>query len=76
MPVLSAMIRGADDGNDIIVLDYKEDDLDQIFDKFFANKGWTFLGSEVHFLERIESKKCQNSDSKATVKPVKLTQNG
>lgn len=39
LPVLSAMIRGADDGKDIIVLDYKEDDLDQIFDKFFANKG-------------------------------------
>lgn len=33
------MIRGADDGKDIIVTDYKEEDLDGIFKTFFeANK--------------------------------------
>ena len=29
------MIRGADDGKNIVVSDYKEEDLDEIFKKFF-----------------------------------------
>ena len=33
--VLSAMIRGAHDGQNIIVTDYKEEDLEAIFSSFF-----------------------------------------
>ena len=32
---LSAMIRGMDDGKDLIVRDYTEEDLDRIFENFF-----------------------------------------
>lgn len=32
------MIRGADDGKDIIVKDYKEEELDGIFKDFFVSK--------------------------------------
>jgi hypothetical protein len=33
--VLSAMIRGAHDGQNFIVTDYKEEDLEAIFKSFF-----------------------------------------
>lgn len=41
---LSAMIRGAEDGNSFVVRDYAEDDIEKILDEFFTNlpKMWQF----------------------------------
>ena len=36
--VLSAMIRGADDGKQFFVRDYEENDLDNIFNGFFKKE--------------------------------------
>ena len=36
--VLSAMIRGAHDGENVIVTDYKEEDLEAIFQSFFKSE--------------------------------------
>ena len=36
--VLSAMIRGAHDGENVIVTDYKEEDLEAIFRNFFKSE--------------------------------------
>lgn len=37
-PELSAMIRGADDSRKFVTVDYKEEDLPNIFDTFFKSK--------------------------------------
>ncbi|TWW78511.1 2'-deoxynucleoside 5'-phosphate N-hydrolase 1 [Takifugu flavidus] len=34
---LSAMIRGAEDGDSFVVRDYAEDDIEKILDEFFSN---------------------------------------